>query len=377
MCKTQSVKVTLVKGTYLNLDYSIKTLAGRKEHVNKLLAAGHHTNNYLTYMADYLLFVADKNQTKKEHKKAHPIVTKNREVTVSKRQISLEGVAAQLEDGEDGLYALIMDDKNQLLDRKQEISQKDIDEVPGLKACLDTITSLKNQFQNAKGQERYAIKRQIIETWQQIYILRSSFRPAPARGRTSNQIKSIARMELDESVTLDSEGYPQSDCIVSLFNPAHISFLLCYYSQLKQEVSEDLNSDIHYLLLDLENLVDEVITEDHPMLYDLLIWKIDGKTNKEIQSLMEAAYGVKHNEQYWSTLWRKRIPHLLSRKAQENYLNWYYTNIAYGKWKECGKCGQVKLAHPLFFSKNSSQDGYYSVCKCCRSGKYKEKKNNK
>lgn len=358
----------------MNLDYSIKSLEGRLEHVNKLLEQGRHTKTYLTYMSDYLLFVADKDQTKKEHKSARPIVTKNREATISKRQTSLEGVASQLEDGEDGLYALIMDDKNQLLDHKQPISQKDIDEVPGLKDCLDTIAKLKDQFQTAQGSEKFSIKRQIIETWQQIYILRSSFRPAPVKGRTSNQIKSIARMELDEAVTLDKEGYPQSDCIVSLFNPAHISFLLCYYSQLKQEVSEDLNADIHYLLLDLENLVEETIEQDNPMLYDLLLWKIDGKTNKEIQSLMESTYGVKHNEQYWSTVWRKRIPHIISRKAQENWLNWYYTNVTYGNWKTCGKCGQTKLAHPLFYSKNSSQDGYYSVCKCCRSGKYKENK---
>ena len=59
-------------------------------------------------------------------------------------------------------------------------------------------------------------------------------------------------------------------------------------------------------------------------------------------------------------------PFLLTEQAQKDYLIWYYTNEEYGNWKQCGKCGEVKLAHPFFFSKNTSKDGFYSVCKECR-----------
>lgn len=354
----------------MKLDYKIKDRDGRLAHVEKILASTPSDKlnpQYLAYMSDYLLFVADKNQTKKEQKAENPIVTKNREVTVSKRQTSLEEVTSNLENGEDGLYALITNDKNQIMDNKTRITDQDIEEVPGLRECLDTIEKLKIQFDKAQGPQRYALKRQIIETWQQIYILRSSFRNTPVKGRTSNQIKSMARMVLDEIITLDKDGYPQSDGLISLFNPAHVSFLLCHYSQLKQECMGEFGSDMHYLLMDLEDLVDEVLREDQPILYDLLIWKIDGKLNREIQQLMESHHGVKHNEQYWSTLWRKRIPNLIARKAQENWLLWHFTNEAYGNWKQCGKCGEVKLAHPMFFSKNTSLDGFYSICKECRS----------
>ena len=48
-------------------------------------------------------------------------------------------------------------------------------------------------------------------------------------------------------------------------------------------------------------------------------------------------------------------------------------NIEKGKYKTCSRCGQVKLAHPKYFSKNStSKDGFYSICKECRNSKAKK-----
>ena len=56
--------------------------------------------------------------------------------------------------------------------------------------------------------------------------------------------------------------------------------------------------------------------------------------------------------------------------AEDDYLNWYYTYVEKGKWKKCSRCGEVKLAHNKYFSKNStSKDGFYSICKCCRNKK--------
>ena len=121
---------------------------------------------------------------------------------------------------------------------------------------------------------------------------------------------------------------------------------------------------------DLDNLVDRTLKNDYPLYYDLLIYKIDGKQNIEIQSLLQEKHGIKHSVEYISSLWRNKIPKLISEKAQEEYLVWYYTTQEYGKWKKCSRCGQVKLAHNRFFSKNkTSKDGFYSICKCCRNKK--------
>lgn len=149
------------------LDYSLKTPEERLECVNKVLAETPDdklTSRYLQYMSDYLLFITEKNQTKQEKKEEHPVLTKNREVTINKRQVSYEQVVSSLENGEDGIYALINNDKNQLLDNKDKISQKDIAEIPGIKEHVDLIEKLKVQFTTATGHRKYQIKRQIIET---------------------------------------------------------------------------------------------------------------------------------------------------------------------------------------------------------------------
>ena len=79
---------------------------------------------------------------------------------------------------------------------------------------------------------------------------------------------------------------------------------------------------------------------------------------------------MKHSVEYISSLWRQKIPKILSEKAQEQYLIWYYSNVAYGHWKKCSRCGQINLANNRFYSKNkSSRDGFYSICKECRNAK--------
>lgn len=353
------------------LDYTLKTAEDRISFVEQIIAETPHiSNQYLSYLSDYILFISDKDQTKKERKQDKPIVTRNREMTVSKRQTSYEAIASTLENGEDGIYGLIRQDKNQLLDAKDKITQEDIDSVPGLREHLEIIDKLTEQFNNTTVKaQRYSLKKQIIESWQQVYILKASFKGAPVKGRTSSQVKTMAHMNIDENIWLDENDNPQSDSKLTLINPAHVSFLLCYYSQLKQECEDDLNSDMHYLLMDLEDLASAALEEKYPEMYDLLIWKIDGCTNEEILELMKRKYDKSHNVTYYSTLWRKKIPLLIAEAAKKQFLVWYFTNIEYGSWKKCSKCGEVKLAHNMFFAKNSSKDGWYSQCKDCKNGR--------
>ena len=64
------------------LDYTLKTQEERLECVRETIAATSQEKldaNYLRVMTDYLLFAADRNQTKKEKKKERSIITKNRE----------------------------------------------------------------------------------------------------------------------------------------------------------------------------------------------------------------------------------------------------------------------------------------------------------
>lgn len=358
----------------MKLDYSLKTPEERIECVNKVLAATPSqelTPKYLSYMSDYILFVSDKNQTKKEKKNPDGgILTRNREITINKRETSYEGLASSLENGEDGIHALITNDKNQIMDRRDPISKKDLEVIPHLQEYYNNIERLKTKLKSARGHDRYVIKQQIIETWQSMYMMKASYYAISMKKRPTNYIKMVAKLNLAEDIMFDEKGMPYSNALISLLDPTHVSFLLSYYSLLKQESYDDFQSDMYYLLLDLEDLVVKVFQKDHPILWDLLIWKIDGCTNEEIQKRMEATYGIVHSKPYFSDLWRKKIPKMISEQAKKDYLIWYYTNEEYGQWKRCGKCGEVKLAHPMFFSKNnSSKDGLYSICKDCRKKK--------
>jgi hypothetical protein len=53
---------------------------------------------------------------------------------------------------------------------------------------------------------------------------------------------------------------------------------------------------------DLDALVDSTLKEDYPLYYDLVIYKIDGKSNLEIQEKLKDDYGVKHSVEYISSL---------------------------------------------------------------------------
>lgn len=353
----------------MQLDYSLKTIEERVACVADYLselAPHQRTRKVLESAADYILMLTEPGQTKRQRNAEYPCITPNRQITVNKRQISYEQVVSSLEAGEDGIYALINNDKNQLLDHYERFTDEDVETIPGLKDHIDQIDMLKKNLDKATGQTRFAIKRQIIETYQQIYILRASSSKA-AVGKSSNQVRTIAKMDIPEDVIMDENDMPQTTSPVSLLVPEHVMFLLCYYHVLKQESYNDLNGDMHWLLIDLEDIIDRIIKDDEPILYRIIVLKVDGLSNEEIRRKIQEEFGVDHNEQYYSTLWRKRIPKMIATQAKKDYIIWFFTNVEYGIWKTCGSCGETKLAHPMFFSRNSSEDTYYSICKDCRT----------
>jgi hypothetical protein len=94
--------------------------------------------------------------------------------------------------------------------------------------------------------------------------------------------------------------------------------------------------------------------------------------NVDIQEKIEAEFGIKHSLEYISSLWRNKIPKIIASEAEDQLLDWYFLDQMKGKYKRCSRCGQVKLAHNKYFSKNkTSKDGFYSICKSCRNAKAK------
>ena len=109
----------------IKLDYTIESPQERNELVKKVLEETPSPNSqYLEALADYLILCMEK-QEKRERK----ILTENRLTTVNKRETSFEGLVSQFENGEDGIYSLITEDKNTIFQPKKPISPKDIEEI--------------------------------------------------------------------------------------------------------------------------------------------------------------------------------------------------------------------------------------------------------
>jgi len=355
---------------YIKMDWSLESPQERITKVEEIIAntpSERLTPEYLEKLADYAVYAMDK-----EERKQRKILTENRLVTVNKREASYEGLVSKLENGEDGLYNMMINDKNVLLDPKKEITQEDIETIPGLKELRESIAKVEAEAKMATGKRKFLLKKQVIEMRQDQYVIKNAFKQPMC---SKNFTKTVAKLSLDEKIYINEKGEICSTGVINFYNPAHIVALLCNYSGLKMEVWGNFKSDMWAMMLDFEELVDRALKYKYPMYYKLIIYKIDGKTNADIQELLEEEFGIKHSVEYISSLWRNKIPKLIVEQATNDWLEWHFTYEERGNWKKCSRCGQIKLAHNRFFSKNNtSKDGWYSICKECRNAKTKEKK---
>ena len=353
---------------YIKMDYKLKTAEERVEKVKEIIAntpSERLTQKYLDKLSDYIVIPIERQKRKENH-----IITDNHNITVTKREMSFEGLVGRLENGEDGIYNMIANDKNIIFQPKVSITPQDLEEMPELKKLHEAILKVEEQLKTARGKTAYKLRKQLIEMRKDQYVIKGSYKKPIY---SMNLIKSASKIDLSEKVKEDKDnGTVSSNGLINFFNEKHISALLCNYSKLKEDSWDKFNNDMKWMMMDLDVLVDNALKEKYPLYYDIVIYKIDGKQNAEIQQLLYEKHGIKHSVEYISCLWRNKIPKLIAEQAQKDWLIWHYTFEDYGKWKRCSRCGQIKLAHNYFFSKNkTSRDGYYSICKECRNKKNK------
>lgn len=345
----------------MKLDYSLSSSQQRNKLVHQIIESTppeQLSRYYLEQMATYII------QPKTKEK---VINTENRLITINKRETSYEGLVTKFQNGEDGVFNIMAENSNYLLSPKISITPADVAQIPFLAELQSNITQIQRQLARARGRRRYLLKKQLIQMRQQQYILKTAYKPVSY----SRITKSISALNLNDKIQIfkdDVQNYGQ----ISLMNPSHISILLQHYANLKQSCYGKFESDGYYLIQDLENLIDTAIKEKYPILFKILIYKIDKKQNIEIQRALLQEFNETYSLQYISSLWRHKIPKLIAEASKKDYLIWFYTEKKRGRWKQCTKCKQIKLAHNFFFSRNtSSKDGFYSICKCCRNAKPK------
>lgn len=163
----------------------------------------------------------------------------------------------------------------------------------------ESIAAVEKMEKAATGKKKYLLKKQLIEMHQEQYTIKNYYRQPIT---TPNIIKNITKTDLSEEITIDENGEPVSNGLISFFNHKHISALLCNYSGIKEDAWGKFSSDAFYMMEDLDNLVEKTLRDKYPLYYKLLIYKIDGKQNAEIQELLDQEFNIKYSVEYLSSL---------------------------------------------------------------------------
>lgn len=133
------------------------------------------TESYLESLADYLILGVEK-QERKEIREKKNILTDNRMVTINKRETSFEGLVSQLENGENGIYNMITEDKNIIFQPKVTITQQDIQDIEPLRQLRSAIEYWEKRMKVASGREAYIIKKALIELRKDQYVIKNAYR---------------------------------------------------------------------------------------------------------------------------------------------------------------------------------------------------------
>jgi len=331
------------------LDYTITSLDERKKYVENIVNTIPEHELNLDQLADYLILCMEK-----EERKTKTILTDNRSVTINKRETSFEGLVDKIEGGENTLYHMIKEDKNMLLQPKKLLTATKIAEYPELTQVKNAIDEIKKNIEKHEGLSKYILKKTSIKLYQDLYMIYEAL-TKPAK---------IMKITASDH-TLDLGGLTFSD-------PDVVSAALCNYSRLKEDSYDNFNSDTKWMMEDLDNLL-EITLKDKPNYERIVILKIDGLSNAAIQEIIQKEFGLAYTKEYISTLWRKRIPSLIAKESQRQWMDWMFGYILKIPKKKCTRCGKKKFATSFYFSKDSSKaDGLYTICKECRNASHRK-----
>ena len=344
----------------IKLDYTLNTVEERQALVEEILRENPNPGEkYLEIIGDYLVFCMDK-----EEKRQKKILTENRLATINKREVSFEGLASQFENGEDGVYDLIVENnKSSIFRPKISITPEDLEKIPELIPIKEAIHYWEERLKTATGKEAFIIKKAIIDFRKDQYIIKDAF---------LKPVQISAAPHGKTPVSLDDKLRPLPNCGleaegVSLMRPQVCAAILHDYNNLKNTSENNFTSDLWALMSDFDELVEKTL-HDEPILKRIIEYKVDGYQNQEIQKMLENEFQTTYSMEYISSLWCKKIPNMLASRAEDDYLDWYYLEVEKGQYKKCTRCGEIKLANTKYFSRNSGgKDGWYSICKSCRN----------
>lgn len=250
----------------IKLDYSIQDPQERNKLVEQILQETPEPNeHYLEALADYLIMGMDR-QERKERK----IMTENRKVTIDRRETSFEGLVTKFENGEDGIYNIIEENKNAIFQPKVTITKADLEDIPLLAQLRESINYWEGRLKTSGGREAYIIKKTLIDLRKDQYLIKAAYR----RPITPNKL-THAKFPIPLEGTITVKGDQVETDGIELTNPAVCSAILCNYSRLKEDSWDNFYGDTWYLIYDFERICDRAL-EPYPLYMRIVELKIDG-----------------------------------------------------------------------------------------------------
>lgn len=165
---------------------------------------------------------------------------------------------------------------------------------------------------------------------------------------------------------------------IDLTNSNHVYEVLEMYSTFKQYSWDNLNSDLKFLIWELEDYVEQAHLS--PARFHILTRKIDKATNETIAQELQVKFGLSYSDNYISTIYKQMICDRIAKAAQLSLDEWVYRDQP-EKFKVCSTCGTKYLRDTRnFIKKQTSKDGLSARCKYCdkeiRDRKKLEKNND-
>lgn len=181
-------------------------------------------------------------------------------------------------------------------------------EIPELAELRQEILKLEEIHKTARGKRKFLLKKQLIQMRQDQYVIKMSYKQPIY---CINTVKNFGGISFEDNIQIKNNEIIDNS-MITLTKPEHVSALLRNYSNLKENCYGRFYMDGYYIIQDLENLIDSSIKEKHPLYFKLMVYKIDGKSNLEIQQLLYNEFNILHSIEYISVLWRKKIPKLIA-----------------------------------------------------------------
>lgn len=230
-----------------------------------------------------------------------PILTANRMVTIRSRETSSDAlIDNKLDGGENTFHQLLAKNpKNSILTNKVGITEKDLEEVPGLKQLVDTIDELVLKLDKdiKKGKDVRYLRKVIIELRKMQYDMKNAYRQP---------------MHLRNNVNSYGE---QKQISLDFTNLEVVSNLLKNYINIKKDANNnDLGSDKNVLLLDFDNLIKTALSDDE-ILMSILKLKILGYNNTETSKILSDYFNKNIKLEFIGKAYRDIIPQKIVNEA--------------------------------------------------------------